>query len=69
VCNSHTDSECSKETLPEEYKKDCADQIDGSKYVMCRKIVQNIDFEVNGSKYTYTAFQTDPLSHTNILSD
>nr|CAD7433585.1 unnamed protein product [Timema monikensis] len=48
-CNSHNDSRCSLDVLPVELKKDCSEHKEGTKYTMCRKIVQHIDFEVNGS--------------------
>nr|CAD7263590.1 unnamed protein product [Timema shepardi] len=47
-CNSHNDSRCSLDVLPVELKKDCSEHKEGTKYTMCRKIVQHIDFEVNG---------------------
>nr|CAD7410092.1 unnamed protein product [Timema cristinae] len=50
-CNSHNDSRCSLDVLPVELKKDCSEHKEGTKYTMCRKIVQHIDFEVNGSTY------------------
>nr|CAD7602927.1 unnamed protein product [Timema genevievae] len=48
-CNSHNDSRCSLDVLPVELKKDCSEHKEGTKYTMCRKIVQHIDFEVNGN--------------------
>ncbi|KDR18175.1 hypothetical protein L798_06925, partial [Zootermopsis nevadensis] len=48
-CNSHNDSRCNLEPVPENLKKDCSEHVGGVKYTMCRKIVQNIDFEVNGN--------------------
>ncbi|XP_063243333.1 uncharacterized protein LOC134542759 isoform X2 [Bacillus rossius redtenbacheri] len=49
-CNSHNDSRCADEMLPETLKRDCSDHSKGVQYTMCRKIVQNIDFEVNGNQ-------------------
>ncbi|XP_046991121.1 uncharacterized protein LOC124596145 [Schistocerca americana] len=49
-CNSHTDSNCAKDVPPDTLKKDCSTHIEGAKYKLCRKIVQYIDFEVNGNK-------------------
>nr|CAD7445505.1 unnamed protein product [Timema bartmani] len=49
-CNSHNDSRCSLDVLPVELKKDCSEHKEGTKYTMCRKIVQHIDFEVNGKR-------------------
>ncbi|XP_023719846.1 uncharacterized protein LOC111871177 [Cryptotermes secundus] len=48
-CNSHNDSRCSQDPLPDMLKKDCSDHARGVQFTMCRKIVQNIDFEVNGN--------------------
>ncbi|XP_075214100.1 UPAR/Ly6 domain-containing protein crok-like [Lycorma delicatula] len=47
-CNSHNDSRCAMEKPPKELEKDCAELNEGSKYIMCRKITQTIEFEVNG---------------------
>lgn len=49
-CNSHNDSRCAMDIPPEALQKDCAEHTEGSKYTMCRKITQSIDFEVNGRK-------------------
>lgn len=49
-CNSHNDSRCAMDIPPESLQKDCAEHTEGSKYTMCRKITQSIDFEVNGRK-------------------
>uniref|UniRef100_T1HC87 Protein sleepless n=1 Tax=Rhodnius prolixus TaxID=13249 RepID=T1HC87_RHOPR len=49
-CNSHNDSRCALETPPETMKKDCSLHTEGSKYKICRKIVQTIEYEVNGCK-------------------
>lgn len=49
-CNSHNDSRCANAQLPEIMMKDCTNLIEGKKYILCRKIVQHIDFEVNGNK-------------------
>lgn len=51
VCNSNTDKQCMQDTPPDTLKKDCTDAPDGATYSLCRKIVQHIDFEVNGRKY------------------
>ncbi|KAL1123248.1 hypothetical protein AAG570_002334 [Ranatra chinensis] len=47
-CNSHNDTRCAQEVPPEIFKKDCSEHIEGSKYTLCRKIVQSIEHEVNG---------------------
>lgn len=44
-CNSHNDSSC-MENPPDKFKVDCP----GSNYILCRKIKQVIDFDVNGLK-------------------
>ncbi|XP_066994329.1 UPAR/Ly6 domain-containing protein crok [Anabrus simplex] len=49
-CNSHNDTACANDLPPENFKKDCSEHSAGSNYVLCRKIVQHIDFEVNGNK-------------------
>lgn len=48
-CNSHNDSRCGVDPVPDLLKKDCSEHANGLKYTMCRKIVQNIEFEVNGN--------------------
>lgn len=50
-CNSHNDSRCAEEEPPEELKVDCSSKRDGAKYTMCRKIVQTIEFSVNGCEF------------------
>lgn len=50
LCNSHNDSRCADENPPDALKKDCSDLKNGSKYTMCRKITQVIEFSVNGRK-------------------
>ncbi|XP_046413693.1 uncharacterized protein LOC124310551 [Neodiprion virginianus] len=47
-CNSHNDSRCAEALPPDVLKKDCSDHVEGSKYTMCRKITQVIEFSVNG---------------------
>lgn len=51
-CNSHNDSRCALDIPPDALKKDCSEHLEGSKFTMCRKITQSIEFEVNGRKYT-----------------
>nr|DAA34554.1 TPA_exp: hypothetical secreted protein 108 [Amblyomma variegatum] len=47
VCNSADHPEC--ESSPAmEMLKNCSEQSKGSKYSACRKIDENVDFEVNG---------------------
>ena len=50
-CNSHNDSRCAEKQPPEELKTDCSTKSGGAKYTMCRKIVQVIEFSVNGCTY------------------
>uniref|UniRef100_A0A1E1XUA7 Putative secreted protein n=1 Tax=Amblyomma sculptum TaxID=1581419 RepID=A0A1E1XUA7_AMBSC len=46
-CSSALDPEC--ENNPSiEMLKNCSDQSKGSKFTACRKIDENVDFEVNG---------------------
>ncbi|XP_017782658.1 PREDICTED: uncharacterized protein LOC108566997 [Nicrophorus vespilloides] len=48
-CNSHNDTRCSQDTLPDEMVKSCPKETkEGKPYILCRKIKQIIDFEVNG---------------------
>uniref|UniRef100_A0A0K8T9R8 Protein sleepless n=1 Tax=Lygus hesperus TaxID=30085 RepID=A0A0K8T9R8_LYGHE len=48
-CNSHNDSRCAQEVPPATLEKDCSThQNEAKKYVLCRKIVQTIEYEVNG---------------------
>ncbi|XP_011684613.1 PREDICTED: uncharacterized protein LOC105447968 [Wasmannia auropunctata] len=47
-CNSRNNSQCAELVPPDTMKKDCAELKDGSKYTMCRKITQVIEFSVNG---------------------
>ncbi|XP_058790422.1 uncharacterized protein LOC131663792 isoform X2 [Phymastichus coffea] len=47
-CNSHIDSRCADDNPPDALKKDCSEHVEGSKYTMCRKIKQVIEFSVNG---------------------
>ncbi|XP_061726351.1 uncharacterized protein LOC133531930 [Cydia pomonella] len=42
-CNSHNDSRCLMDKLPDSLRKEC-----GSKDTMCRKISQTVEFEMNG---------------------
>lgn len=43
VCNSHNNGSCADNVPPEKYKQACS-----SSDLLCRKIKQVIDFEVNG---------------------
>ncbi|XP_071442609.1 UPAR/Ly6 domain-containing protein crok-like [Hetaerina americana] len=46
-CNSKNDSRCADEELPDTLLKNCSHHVKGSQYILCRKIVQTIDFTVN----------------------
>jgi len=46
-CNSHNDTRCAMEDLPDELIKPCAHR-EGKPFSLCRKIKQIIEFEVNG---------------------
>lgn len=52
-CNSHNDTRCAMEEVPADLEVDCSMKIkDPTKTaVLCRKIKQVIDFEVNGRKF------------------
>ncbi|CAB0015991.1 unnamed protein product [Nesidiocoris tenuis] len=48
-CNSHNDSRCAQEEPPQLLGKDCSTHQNAAhKYTLCRKIVQTIEYEVNG---------------------
>ncbi|KAL0822052.1 hypothetical protein ABMA28_005421 [Loxostege sticticalis] len=47
-CNSATNSFCSEAVLPESLKRNCSEHDRGVRHTLCRKIVQHVDFEVNG---------------------
>ncbi|XP_011314694.1 uncharacterized protein [Fopius arisanus] len=49
VCNSHEDTRCARPVPPDELLRSC-DNLGpgGTKYTMCRKTVQSIEFGVNG---------------------
>ncbi|XP_018324709.1 uncharacterized protein LOC108736682 [Agrilus planipennis] len=49
-CNSHNDTRCEYEKVPEDLLKDCPirNTVANKDYILCRKIKQSIDFEVNG---------------------
>ncbi|KAK8780470.1 uncharacterized protein LOC144114574 [Amblyomma americanum] len=46
-CNSLDNPECENNPL-DSMVKNCSDQSKGSKFTACRKIDENVDFEVNG---------------------
>lgn len=56
VCNSHNDTDCAQEKLPDHFKIDCSKLNVGvseesrKNYTLCRKIIQTIEPEVNGCK-------------------
>lgn len=52
-CNSAQDKRCigdANNQLSDDLKRPCPDKKDGKPYLLCRKIKQVIDFEVNGRK-------------------
>lgn len=49
-CNSHDDEDCLKADPGAKYIKKC-NQDGGSKFTLCRKIYQIIEFSVNGCKF------------------
>ena len=51
-CNSHVNSLCAEKNPPDALKKDCSEHVEGAKYTLCRKIVQTIEFSVNGRKWS-----------------
>ncbi|XP_022167321.1 uncharacterized protein LOC111031597 [Myzus persicae] len=54
VCNSHNDTDCAQEKLPDHFKTECSKLNIGvpedsrKNYTLCRKIIQTIEPEVNG---------------------
>ncbi|XP_060853696.1 uncharacterized protein LOC132931745 [Rhopalosiphum padi] len=54
VCNSHNDTACAQEKLPDHFKTECSKLNIGvpedsrKNYTLCRKIIQTIEPEVNG---------------------
>lgn len=53
VCNSHNDTTCAQEKLPDRFKTECSKlnadpDAERKNYTMCRKILQTIEPEVNG---------------------
>ncbi|VVC25980.1 Hypothetical protein CINCED_3A022262 [Cinara cedri] len=51
VCNSHNDTNCAQEKLPDHFKMECSKlntKSDTKNYTLCRKIIQTIEPEVNG---------------------
>uniref|UniRef100_A0A1E1X1R5 Putative secreted protein n=1 Tax=Amblyomma aureolatum TaxID=187763 RepID=A0A1E1X1R5_9ACAR len=47
VCNSASQPECENSPVAG-FLQNCSDQSKGSKFSACRKIDENVDFEVNG---------------------
>ncbi|XP_072944781.1 uncharacterized protein [Epargyreus clarus] len=47
-CNSATNSYCSEAVLPDSLKRNCSEHDRGLTHTLCRKIVQHVDYEVNG---------------------
>ncbi|XP_050436141.1 uncharacterized protein LOC126842941 [Adelges cooleyi] len=56
VCNSHNDTACAQEALPEYLKTECSKlnygvpEDETKNYTLCRKTIQTIEKEVNGLK-------------------
>lgn len=56
VCNSHNDTDCAQEKVPERFKTECSklnvgvSEDNRKVYTLCRKIIQTIEPEVNGCK-------------------
>lgn len=47
-CNSATNSICLEAKLPDNLKRNCSDHDRGVTHTLCRKIVQHVDYGVNG---------------------
>ncbi|XP_026732846.1 uncharacterized protein LOC113497480 isoform X2 [Trichoplusia ni] len=47
-CNSATNSLCLETKLPDSLKRNCSDHDRGVTHTLCRKIVQHVDYGVNG---------------------
>lgn len=56
VCNSHNDTNCAQEKVPDHFKTDCSklnvgvSEENRKNYTLCRKIIQTIEPKVNGCK-------------------
>lgn len=49
-CNSYNDTRCANEKPPSEFSISCTKGKEGAESTTCRKIVQQIEFSVNGRK-------------------
>ncbi|XP_075980530.1 UPAR/Ly6 domain-containing protein crok-like [Anticarsia gemmatalis] len=47
-CNSATNTLCLQARLPDNLKRNCSDHDRGVTHTLCRKIVQHVDYGVNG---------------------
>ncbi|KAI5637821.1 hypothetical protein NE865_09476 [Phthorimaea operculella] len=47
-CNSATNTFCSQKVLPESLKRNCSEHDRGVTHTLCRKIVQQVEHEING---------------------
>ncbi|XP_059054873.1 uncharacterized protein LOC131848930 [Achroia grisella] len=47
-CNSATNSHCSETQLPDSLKRNCSEHGRGVSHTLCRKIVQHVEYGING---------------------
>ncbi|XP_045451152.1 uncharacterized protein LOC123660087 [Melitaea cinxia] len=47
-CNSAINALCSKAILPDSLKRNCSAHDRGVSHTLCRKIIQHVDYDVNG---------------------
>ncbi|XP_063829726.1 uncharacterized protein LOC135079028 [Ostrinia nubilalis] len=47
-CNSATNSYCTDAVLPDSLKRNCSEHDRGVTHTLCRKIVQHVEFGING---------------------
>ncbi|PZC81068.1 hypothetical protein B5X24_HaOG213408 [Helicoverpa armigera] len=47
-CNSAINSQCLEAKLPDNLKRNCSDHDRGVTHTLCRKIVQHVEYGVNG---------------------
>ncbi|XP_026488025.2 uncharacterized protein LOC113394808 [Vanessa tameamea] len=47
-CNSASNSMCSDAVLPDSMKRNCSDHDRGVSHTLCRKMIQHVDYGING---------------------
>ncbi|XP_053610867.1 uncharacterized protein LOC128675466 [Plodia interpunctella] len=49
-CNSATNPLCEEKVLPDSLKRNCSDLDRGVTHTLCRKIIQYVDYGINGQR-------------------